>query len=479
MPFSRRSFLAGCCSAVTVTGMLSALAQLRVIGALAQPDPLNPGSTAAASDYKALICLFLLGGNDANNMIIPYDKASFATYQTSRGALALPYDKLLPITTKRTDGRSWALHPSFGMDQAGNVDQGLKNLFDQGKLAFLTNTGTLLYPTTKQQYSAKSVPLPPQLFSHNDQQVEWQSSLADKPFQTGWGGRLADLSNAFNTNPAVSMSVSLNGQNSFQVGKTINSLSVGTSGPVALSGSSTDKKTLAGQRTSAFNDIISQTNSNLFETAFAGLTRDAIADSALLANVLSTPAPFTNAFPTTSLGQQLKMIARLIAVAPQLGLKRQIFFARVGGFDLHDNQVDATDTSIGAHANLIADLSRSMRALYDATAQMGLADSVTTFTASDFGRTYNTNGRGSDHGWGSHHMIMGGAVNGGDLYGLMPSMVINGPDDTGRGRWIPSTSVDEYSARLAAWFGVSATDIPTILPNIGRFNYLRTELGFI
>ncbi|MBI5382509.1 MAG: DUF1501 domain-containing protein [Opitutae bacterium] len=475
---TRRHFLGSCCAAVTATGLLSTLAQLRMIGAVTSSDgSRNP--QAAATDYKALVCLFLSGGNDANNILIPYDNTSYSAYQSARGALALARDKVLPITPRTTDGRSWALHPSFAADQTAAANGGLKALFDSGKFALLTNVGTLAYPTTKAQYTARSVPLPIQLFSHNDQQVEWQSSIADKAFLTGWGGRVADLTNAFNQNNSISMAISLAGQNSFQVGRTVAQYSVSTSGAISLSGSSTSATSAAGVRTTAMNDLLKAPNDHLFETAFAGITSNAIADSALLSGVLSGNAPFATAFPTTSLGQQLRVIARLIAAAPQLNLKRQIFFARVGGWDLHDDQVAATDTSTGAHANLLADVSRSLKAFYDATAELGVADQVTAFTASDFGRTYNTNGRGSDHGWGSHHLIVGGAVRGGDLYGRMPDLTINGPDDTGRGRWIPTTAVDEYSARLALWFGVSPTDLAVALPNIGRFNHTRPELAFL
>jgi uncharacterized protein (DUF1501 family) len=480
MPFSRRQFLGSCCSAITGTAMLSTLAQLRVIGAAAKPDAAySPSTSNADTDYRALVCLFLLGGNDANNIIIPYDNNGYAAYAASRTALALTRDKVLPVTTRTTDGRSWALHPAFGMDQTGAADRGLKDLFDTGQMALLANAGTLLYPTSKQQYSARSVPLPPQLFSHNDQQVEWQSSLADRPFTSGWGGRLADLTNAFNQNNSISMSISLAGQNSFQVARNVNQITVSSSGAILLSGASSNMTTAAGVRTSAMNDILGTPNDHLFETAFAGVTQNAIGDSALLSTVLSGNPSFSTAFPTTSLGAQLRVIARLIAAAPQLGLKRQIFFARVGGYDLHDNQVDLANTSIGSHANLLADVSRSLRSFYDATVELGVANQVTSFTVSDFGRTYNTNGRGSDHGWGSHHLIVGGSVRGGDLYGKMPDLTINGPDDTGRGRWIPTTSVDEYSARLALWFGVSPTDLPTVLPNISRFNHTRPEMAFL
>lgn len=473
---NRRRFIGACCAAVSATGMLSALAQLRMMGAVASPTngPAVPARAGALPpDYKALICLFLAGGNDANNMVVPFDTTGYSAYASAagRGAIALPRSQLLGIAPKTTDGREWALHASMNADVAGTNTTGLKSLFDEGKLALLANVGTLVVPTTKAQYTARSVPLPPQLFSHNDQQVEWQSSVPDKPFSTGWGGRVADLVDAMNTNSSVSMSISLNGQNSFQVGKKVVQFAVNPGGAISLSGSSTSATAAAGHRTRAQNDLLNGPNGNLFEAAFAGLTKNAISDSAMLAGILSGNPPFTTAFSTSNLGQQLRTITRLIAAAPQLGVKRQIFFARIGGWDLHDAQ-------LGAHANLFADVSRNVAALHRATVELGCADQVTTFTASDFGRTYNTNGDGSDHGWGSNHFIAGGAVKGGEIYGKMADLTIRGPDDTGtRGSWIPTTSVDEYGATLASWFGVSATDLPVVFPNIGRF--ATRNVGFL
>jgi uncharacterized protein (DUF1501 family) len=223
-------------------------------------------------------------------------------------------------------------------------------------------------------------------------------------------------------------------------------------------------------RYSAQLDLLNQQEQNLFQAAFANTTSGAIADSALLTTILTGATTLKTVFPTTSLGTQLDMIARLISAAPQLGLKRQVFFASLGGFDLHSAE-------LVPHAQLLAQVSAALNAFYSATVEIGVASQVTTFTASDFSRTYNTNSDGSDHGWGSHQMIMGGAVNGGDIYGKMPSQDLGGPDDTGRGRWIPSTSVDQYSATLASWFGVSASNLPVVLPNIGRFS--TANLGFM
>lgn len=477
---SRRKFVGACCASVGATGMLSALAQLRLIGAIASPDngTTAPATSALQTDFKALVCLFLAGGNDANNLIVPRDDATYAAYATGRGALALPQASLLGITPKTSDGRSWGLHPALGTNPDGTVG-GLKGLFDQGKVALLANVGTLAYPLTQALYNSRPDLRPLQLFSHNDQQVEWQSSIADKPFTTGWGGRLADLTNAFNTNNRVSMAITLNGQNSFQVGKNVAQYAVGTNGAISLTGSSTTATTTNGMRTAALNDALAAQNVSLFDTAFGAITSTALSNSALLSSTITGTSPFVSYFSglNSSLSQQLHMIARLVNAQTQLGLKRQVFFARVGGWDLHDAQVTAGNTASGAHANLLRDVSTSVTAFYNALTSIGAQNQVTTFTASDFGRTYNTNGDGSDHGWGSHHFVVGGAVKGGDIYGKMPTFAINGPDDTGRGRWIPTTSVDEYSATLARWFGVSATDLPVVLPNIGRF--ANSDLGFM
>lgn len=430
--------------------MLSALSQLRLMGAVA-------GSDSGASDYKALVCLFLAGGNDANNLLVPSDSAGYAAYAAARTTLALPNDGLLGISPATSDGRSFGLHPSI---------PGLQELFVAQKAALLANVGTLLQPTTQAQFLAKSVPLPPRLFSHNDQQVQWQSSLPDRPFTSGWGGRLADMTNAFNENPGLSMSISMDGQNSFQVGKSLAQFSVNRNGVRGLSGMGGDAGAV---RMNTLKGMFDQDADGLFETAFGGLTSSAIDTSAILGEALeSVPEP-TN-FPEGRLADQLKMVSRLIQLAPQFGLKRQVFFVRLGGWDLHDNQ-------IAAHATLLGGVSEAMKAFYDSTETLGMADKVTTFTASDFGRTFNTNGDGSDHGWGSHHIVMGGAVKGGDIYGKVPVLEIDGPDDTRRGRWIPTTSVDEYAATLACWFGVSESNLPIVLPNIGRF--ASSDLGFM
>ena len=469
---SRRHFVGQCCAAVGTTGLLSTLAQLRAIGAVTSSSSSSSPATAATvpSDYKALVCIFLNGGNDANNLIIPRG-SDYAAYAQQRSVIAVPNSDLLAISPKTSDGRAWALHPSVPE---------LRALFNSGKLALLANVGTLVEPTTKAEYTKGTVKLPPQLFSHNDQQVQWQSSVPDQPFKSGWGGRVADLINALNSNPEISMSISLDSFNNFEVGNTVTQFSVNpTQGAVTFKGSARTDNSREQARYAAQKQLLAASHPSLFAAAFGTLSTDAIASSELLNSTLATAATFTGwpAPNANKLADQLKMIAQLISVASALGVKRQIFFARLGGWDLHADQVDEVNHAMGTHATLLSRVSQAINLFYDATVQLGVADRVTTFTASDFGRTYSSNGDGSDHGWGNHQLIVGGAVRGGDIYGQMPTLTVNGPDDTGRGRWIPTTSVDEYGATLAKWFGVSDTNLSVAFPNIGRF--AKPNLGFV
>ena len=440
--------------------MASAISQLRLIGAVAADSTDVRRASALPADYKALVCLFLNGGNDGNSMIVPADVVGHATYAAARGLLAVERSRLLPITPRTpADARPFGLHPALGE---------LHALFGQGKLAVLANVGTLLRPTTLAQYRAGTA-LPPQLYSHSDQLLQWQSSVPDRPFETGWGGRLADAVDALNTNNQISMSLTLSGTNRFQIGRSIVQYAVGTAGAITLSGFNNT----GGNhdfRYEVTKAVAGDPQANLLNGAFASTTRGAIADSELLFTALRATPPPATVFPATPTAQRLATVARLIAAAPVLGLKRQVFFVQLNGWDLHAAQASG-------HGPLLGEMSGALAAFYNATIELGVADQVTTFTASDFGRTYNPNADGTDHGWGNHQFIMGGAVRGGDIYGRMPSLAIGAADDTGRGRWIPSTSVDEYNATLATWFGVSATNLPVVLPNIGRF--VKPNLGFM
>ncbi|HYE18510.1 MAG TPA: DUF1501 domain-containing protein [Tepidisphaeraceae bacterium] len=442
----RRQFLRrAACAAVGATAVTSTVADLRMINAVSAAT--NP------ADYKALVCLFLFGGNDGNNLVVPTDSTSYGQYAAARGGLALGTGQLAAINPAVSDGHSYGMHPACPE---------IAQLFNSGKAALVFNVGSLVVPTTKTQFQAQSVPLPAQLFAHSEQQVQWQTSIPDRLGRSGWGGRAADLLNSMNGSASVSMNISINTSNVFQVGNQVTPYTVSQNGSVGLPWTT-------GTRLQAVKDLLDQPHPNLYEDTYAKTTRRAIDNDALLSGALGAAAPFTTPFPSGGLAAQLKMIARLIAARGTLGHSRQIFFASVGGYDLHGTQA-------GAHHDLLRELSTSLKAFYDCTVELGVASQVTTFTASDFGRTLQTNGTGSEHGWGNHQIVMGGAVRGQRTYGVFPNMAINGPDDTGQGRWIPTISVDEYSATMAKWFGVSPTNMPIVFPNIARF---RQDLGFM
>lgn len=463
---TRRDFVrAAACAAVATTSLVSTVWDLRMVNAAVAPV-----AGQAGTDYKALVCLFLYGGNDANNLLVPTDAATYANYSSVRGPLALPNmgmpGGVLPINPLNGDGtHTYGLHPSC---------TGMQTLFENGNLAFACNVGSLVGPITRAQYLAKTAAVPPQLFSHSDQQVQWQTSVPDQVSRTGWGGRCADLLYSMNNNPQVSMSMSLAGANTYEVGNVINAYNLSTSFPnmgITLSN-------VSGARLQALKDLVAMGHPNLFEDSFALVTNRAINNAAIVNTATNTAPTFTTPFVTTainknaktSLCKQMENIARLIYARSTLGHNRQIFFCSVGGYDTHGDQLNA-------QVKLYDELSCCLKAFYDATVQLGVASQVTTFTASDFGRTFPYNSGGTDHGWGSHGIVMGGSVVGKKIYGTYPTLQINGPDDTSTGRWIPTTAVDEYSATIAKWFGVTQTDMATVFPNIGRFAH--PDLGFL
>jgi len=477
---TRREFIRrAACAAVGTAAMTSSIRDLRMMNAaLAQSN---------VSDYKALVCVFLQGGNDSNNLIIPTVQSEYNNYATVRTPiLAIPQSAILSTGYTDSAGHGYGLHPACPE---------LVSLFGEGKVAFMLNTGTLCYPMTRAQYLGGSKEKPPQLFSHADQQTQWQTSIPDQPPTTGWGGRCADLLNAVQPNSPVSLCVSLAGSNTFEVGNIVAQYSVSTSGAISLQG-------VSGARLTALTNLLGLNYANLQEQAYAGVANHSIQSGQLLNHAITNTAGsyWTSPFPTTvttpisgtkfgsSLAPQLQMVARLIEAGHRaasnggFGMKRQIFFCQVGGYDLHTGQTGYSTNNpngvlSGAHSNLFAELSQSLYAFQRAMEQLGLSQQVTAFTASDFSRTFPCNGEGSDHGWGSHHVIVGGAVKGGQTYGIFPTLAVNGPDDTGTGRWIPTTATDQYFATLASWFGVDNSSIGTIFPNIGRF--ATSNLGFI
>lgn len=449
-PITRRDFFRqSACSAVGFSALTTAIMDLYAVNAAAQ----------GADDYKALICVFLAGGNDASNMFVPRTGTPYNDYATLRGALALPNTDLLPLNPQNPDGVDYGLHPSM---------TGMQTLFHEGRVAILRNVGTLVGPTTRAQYLQGGAYRPPQLFSHNDQQVLWQTSVPESNVRTGWGGRMADLLHSLNDAAQVSMLISLAGTNTFQIGREVFQYPVSSSGSVSLSGYS--RTNPMDPETRALSRMMRAQHDNLFENVYGEVMKRAVDSDIKIRTSFDSAPPLTTVFPNTRLGGQLKTAARMIQIRGNLAQKRQIFFCQVGGYDTHDEQ-------LADHVNLLKELGDAFLAFSRATDEMGVASQVTTFTASDFGRTFTSNGRGSDHGWGSHHFVMGGAVKGGRFYGRYPALAIKGPDDTDRGRWIPSTSVDEYSATLARWFGVADSDMSLVLPNIGRF--ANKNLGFL
>ena len=484
---NRRQFLSqSTCAALSSSAIFNTLFHLSAVGRAwaASGDPI--------SDYKALVCVFLKGGNDSNNLLIPTAGSNLATYHQWRGALAVAPGTELALDaplTAQPFGNVYGFHPRFG-DVTGLPDSGLRKLWNDQKLAIAANVGSLLYPTTKAQYQAGSVPLPPQLFSHSDQQVQWQSSIPDQPFQTGWGGRMADLMAAANSalGAQISISMTLAGANSYQVGVATSAYAVGVNGSIPFTGygdnyvNAQNPNTNAGRRLTAFRNITALNHSHLLKDGYAGVMNRAYDADRLLSTALAgfptTAAPFTY-FGTGTLSSQLRMIARLIAAKDQLCQKRQIFFCELDGFDTHDTQ-------LGDHDPLLIELNEGLYQFQRAIEFLNLGNQVTTFTASDFSRTLTPNSGdatvvGSDHAWGGHQLIMGGAVRGGDIYGAIPVLAVNSPDDvdnsTGRGRWIPTLSVDEYAATLARWFGVTGDALNTVFPNLARFSH--PDLGFM
>ena len=451
METTRRAFIRqAACAALGTTGLVSTILDLRKLSAA----PLS-------GDYKALVCLFLYGGNDANNVLIPNDIAAYNTYAAARGNLASPKNSLNPLAINTGDGRNYGFHPALTE---------LASLFNQGKLTMVANVGTLVAPTTRADYINGTAAVPINLFSHEDQSVQWMTSVPDRAdLRTGWGGRTADLAASLNGNSRVSLALSIAGTNTFEVGNTVIPYLISPDGSLGLRGLGSGNPN-EGIRIQGFKNLLNLPHNKLFEAAYADTMSRSIAENEVLSSALAGITPLTTQFPDTELGRQLAMISKLIAARGTLGMQRQIFFCAVGGYDTHGDQ-------LGAQAGLLAELSQGLSAFYNATVELGVEQSVTTFSASDFGRTLPTNGAGSDHGWGSHQFVMGGAVRGNRLYGTFPTLAVNGPDDTEDGRWIPTTSVDEFSATMARWFGVSDSDLPTVFPNIGRF--ANPNLGFL
>ncbi|MCL1635153.1 DUF1501 domain-containing protein [Luteimonas sp. SX5] len=461
----RREFLRNAiCAGLGGAGLYTALGNLRLLQAAT-----SAYGPTAFSDYKALVCVFMFGGNDALNMAIPRDNAHYTQYANARATLAVPQANLLPLTPQAgggaSDGADYGLQKSTSDTDAIGM-AGLQQLFNNGKAALLGNVGTLIRPVTKAEFQNGSAPLPPQLFSHNDQQSYWQVSRTGDAQNLGWGGRIADLLHDANPDAFIPMSISLNFESALERAANSNQYVVGSNGPRYFS-----RFEWNSDSRRAFLKLMDPgTKVHAFERSFANSFHRARENADAVGTALDASQPLVTPFPDNGLARQLKMVARLIKVRAELGLKRQIYFVSMGGFDHHDRLLE--DQPV-----LLSEMSQALKAFYDATVELGVANNVTAFTASDFGRTLSSNGDGSDHGWGAHHFVVGGAVKGGRFYGRMPALQNNGPDDAGWGQIIPTTSVDQYAATLARWFGVADTDLDLIFPNLG--NFASRNLGFM
>ncbi|AMN66859.1 DUF1501 domain-containing protein [Psychrobacter sp. P11G5] len=413
-------------------------------------------ATAATtdSDYKALVCVLLDGGNDQANTLIPIDTSNYATYRKIRQDIALDQSTLLPLipATNLAGGLKWGFNPNL---------KRLNSLFHLRKLAVLQNVGSLVQPTSLDQYKNRSVALPRGLFSHFTQKQNWQSTASDS-FREGWGGKIGDAILKQNSHGAFSC-VGTDNDTLFLTGENTNPLKVT---PYGIKGTGSNKEGSQGSDAMSFSEALS----NLFTSSDDNAVTDSTNESMMLSAIEDAKTISTEFATENALAQQLKTVASLIKARDTLGVKRQIFFVKLKGFDTHNDL-------LGRHSTLMRLLDDALGSFYEATEELGVSQNVTTFTMSEFGRTFNSHGDGSEHGWGGHHFIMGGAVKGRDFYGEAPEIGLDTAIDVGEGAWLPTTSIDQYSATLAKWFGVSDNNLTMVAPNLHKFN--NWDLGFM
>ena len=469
---SKREFLRAAAAAPLAASGLATSFGIGLSG-LAALAAQQPARAAAGSDYRALVCIFMAGGNDSHNWVVPTDSESYAQYASVRGALAMPISGLrtLSVAPQQASGRQFG----FAADLAP-----LRSLYEEGKLAVVANVGTLVRPASKADYLSGTA-LPPKLFSHNDQQSWWQS-LAPEGSRSGWGGRIADAVMAGNGQP-IFTSVSASGNAVFLAGAQGQQYQIGTTGAVPIRPLTEDQtlgsrtvqavlrrsleRTRAEPMQAGYNQVVKRSAEayEVLAQAMANVNTGALRSSGVILSNNNTLS-----LETLPLAQQLRAVAQMIGARAVLGMRRQVFMVQIGGFDTHGSQMRDQPALMAGVAQSIAWFMGAMR-------DQGLEDAATLFTASDFGRALTSNGSGSDHGWGGHHFVAGGAVRGRNIYGRFPITALGTQDDIGSGRMLPSTSVTEYAATLARWMGVTGSDLTTVLPNIG--NFASSDLGFI
>ena len=467
-PLSRRRFIGqASCAAMGSTTLLSSLASLMGTNKLMSTSLEDPG------DYKALICILLAGGNDSFNMLAPRGESEYAEYAATRTDLALPRESLLSIDAP-SQSKQLGIHPSMT-----HVHQ----LYQQGKLAFMTNVGTLVEPiSSEQEFRSGLKKLPLGIYSHSDQIQQWQTAIPQSREAIGWGGRMADLLQETDTNTGISMNISLSGRNVFQSGQNtleyaISNRGNGVQGVEGYRWWDGNQGFLTDLRDVAYKNMMDRMYANVFEQTVGSLTSQTLESIESFETAIQQVAPFTTTFAEHYLSQNMQMVARTIAANSLLGNRRQTFFMTFGGWDHHNEVLNNQEYMLGVVSRAIGDL-------YMALEEIGLEEKVTTFTISDFARTLTSNGNGSDHAWGGNAIVAGGAVNGGDVYGDYPDLYVqdNPLMVSRRGNLIPTTAADEFFAELILWFGVSPNDLSIILPNINNFyspNSRQAPLGFI
>ncbi len=416
---------------------------------------------AQANDYKALVCVFLTGGNDGHNMVIPQTTSQYNLYKAIRGNLAIPGNdaKLTPFSTK--NGTPYAFNDGLAA---------LLPLYAQGKVAVIANVGNIVQPTTRAQYLTSSVSVPTNLFSHADQIVQMQTAAPGGSSGTGWAGRVADSMSGLNGGTRFPASISTSGQQIFCAGNIVQSASLIPGYDMNPAGMNLWPASAGAARQAQLQQILTMDSGLAMVQAANHVRQDAISLAAMLQGA-GNSAPLTTMFPGTQIGQQLKQVAQIMQLRGKIGIRRQVFFCSLGGFDTHGSQS-------WQQWDLLKQVSAAMNAFYLSTQEMGIADGVTSFFESEFGRTLQPSGSGTDHGWGSHFLVMGGAVKGGDMYGRFPDLSLGGPDDSGgRGALLPSTGLDQYGATMAKWFGVPDSGLNAIFPNLGNFPV--RDMGFM
>ncbi|HUR31550.1 MAG TPA: DUF1501 domain-containing protein [Saprospiraceae bacterium] len=452
-PVSRRKFFGqASCAAIGASTLLSSLVNLKAFAAAA----LANSTTLLDPEYKALVCVFLSGGNDSFNMLMPRDTNEYSEYATTRSNLAIPLAEMLPIFPDNTNGRLFGLHPSMLRSQ---------QLFNEGKMAFISNIGTLVEPTSKEQFWQGLVKLPLGLYSHSDQGQQWMTGLPNERGTTGWGGRVADIIRDMNTNSNVSMNFSMSGTNVFQTGLETIEFTLdpydGSSGIYGY-GEHDEWNVFDRMRTRAIKSMIDHEYQDMFQKTYVDVIRKSRDGHIQFQEAIGNVPPIQSTFSENYLSKSFQMAAYTMAAHEALGMKRQIIFIDYGGWDHHDEVLNTQSA-------MLLELDTALGEFSNALQELGLGSQVTTFTLSEFGRTLTSNGNGTDHAWGGNVMVMGDKVVGKNIYGEYPTLALSSQIELGNGVLIPQLSADEYFAELALWFGINPSDLPLIFPTLTNF----------